>query len=296
MNSFKRLAGNKSLIAVIILLAAWLSPPGAAYRKARAETLAASAETLSDTQSVARYRSALWLYDTPETANKLAEKYLELGRGYEAMLLLKGRGEEERLRAASIAFKFQDFQGTLKITATLKDVSRGERLAAYALLELSRADEAAAKARAAKDTGAAGLWRCMVLYGAKRGGECASLEPPVNGSEAAQRLARLEAGEAAQAQELLREGLLKSAERLLEGISEPNTEVSVMLARLRLSDKAVSQEKLRRAEADLTAALARDPGSLELHRLRHEALIRLEDKSAAEAEQRLIDQLVSGKV
>jgi hypothetical protein len=293
MNSFKRLANNKLVLAVGLIALLWFSPPGVAFRSDRADILVESAKDTDPIVSVGRMRVALWLHDNDQTANTLADKYLELGRPYEAVLLLKGRGDALKLRAAQIAFEAQDHSGALKIVESLDKEAYGDRLAAYSLLEIGHTDDAADIASKSSDTGA---WRCIVLHAAERGGECADISLSVDASEASERLARLKAGKTAQAQEMLREKLYVSAEKLLVSIDKPNAEAAVLLASIRLSKPQTDEESLKETGADLKLALLNYPGDIELRRLYRDVLTKLNDKSAADEQQRLIDQLESGRV
>lgn len=293
MNSFKRLASNKPLIVVLALAVGWLSPPAAAYRLDRAEALVRSAEGLDGSPAIARLRAALWLANTDGIADKLADEYTSSGHSYEAMLLLRGRGDDSKLRAATIAYQAGDYEGSLTLLDALKQPGRGDRLAAYNLLELSRLNDAVAKAQA---SGENEPWRCFVAYAAERGGECEAMTPTLTAPEAVKRVSRLRTGKLAQAQELYAERLVLSAQRLLEKTDNPNSEVAILLARIRLSDPSSSNEKLRQIDADLQSAITNQPGNLDLHQLRYEVLVRLKDQDAAQLEQRLIDQLESGRI
>jgi tetratricopeptide (TPR) repeat protein len=163
------------------------------------------------------------------------------------------------------------------------------------LLELDRGELAAQVAKDAvsyePDSTPARLQLglCQIVAGDEAG--YAATIASLNGVAAVETLKTAHAYKLALARELYAQGLLRTSERILNGLDDSSTERYLLQARIQLAfaDVPAAQELLVRATK-------LDPANIEAHKLLEEVLLKLGDEAGADEQAGLIKSLQTGQL
>jgi hypothetical protein len=208
---------------------------------------------------------------------------------------------EEGSTIADLQFKtgqYAEAHDTLQ--DLMNDQITAERLIAMSrvLLELDRGGEATKAAKDAityslGDTAAQQqLGLCQIIL-ADEAGYQASVST-LGTSDAARTLQSAHAYKLALARELYAEGLLRTAERTLDSMTDTPTERYTLMAEIKLGRVKPSDQDLADAKDQLARATKLDPASITAHKLLEEVLLKQGDDTAAAEQAKQIKALQAG--
>ncbi len=291
------------LLAVAVFTAALVigvaaTPIISSYIAQRSADYAAIARTSNDQgKQIAHYRLALAL--SPGNAhyrNEFATLYAAQNNLKAAIGVLGGT-TAERIRKANYELRLGRYEHAERSIATLNSpeaaivrskiaLEQGSGLSAYQATKNARNDsERLQLGLSYKTAGMSDKVKEVLLL--------------MGEGEEKRRLARAGSGGVALAQELYREGLYRSAQRVLSQTQE-SSERYLLLAHTELelasTNKSNREAALKTAKESLLKGVRHNPANLEIRQLLMEVYRELKDEGAVSRENLVIQQLRSGKL
>jgi len=228
----------------------------------------------------------------PNYRQQLADRYVAQGELDQAVRVLGGTAGEG-IRKAGLLIRLGKPDAAIMavqgVTGTDTAVVRSQ-----AYLEEGRgADARSAVQDLSSDT--ALLQQALALAAGSKAADIAALIPQADSATTKQRLRRIQSGGVALAQELYAGGLYQTTERVLATTPDSSAKFG-LLAHVALSKQPVTRQNLLAAQTAATQGLKLDPANLPLRLLLADIDSQLGDQAGVANQQRLINQLQSGKI
>lgn len=228
----------------------------------------------------------------PSYRQQLADRYVAQGELDQAVNVLGTTGGE-RIRKAGLLIRLGKPDAALMaaqgVTGTDAAVMRSQ-----AYLEEGR-DADAQSAVQDPSSDSALLQQALAMAVGGTAADITTLIPQADSATTKQRMRRIQSGGVALAQELYANGLYQTAERVLASTPDSSAK-SGLVAHIALSKQPVTRQNLLAAQAAATQGLRLDPANVPLHSLLQDIDSQLDDQTGAAHQQRLINELQSGKI